>query len=180
MADGAPRVAGAGDAAALRIQRPPIVGVGSVAQSQHPGAGVDLSVGMQQRVGLARAFANEPDILLMDEPFGSLDAQTRLRMQELLLSIWSENRKTVVFVTHDIEEALLLADRILLLSPRPAAVREVIPVNLPRPRGHEILTKPACVQLKTRIMESLFSPLEGKCEDRKPIKPVGCDKRPIP
>jgi NitT/TauT family transport system ATP-binding protein len=116
----------------------------------------ELSVGMQQRVGLARAFANDPGILLMDEPFGSLDAQTRLRMQELLLSIWSEHRKTVLFVTHDIEEAILLSDRVLMLSSRPARVHEEIVIDLPRPRTHATLTQPACVALRTRIMKSLF------------------------
>jgi NitT/TauT family transport system ATP-binding protein len=116
----------------------------------------ELSVGMQQRVGLARAFANDPGILLMDEPFGSLDAQTRLRMQELLLSIWSEDKKTVLFVTHDIEEAILLSDRVLILSARPARVRDEIVVDLPRPRTHETLTQAACVALRTRIMMSLF------------------------
>ncbi len=116
----------------------------------------DLSVGMQQRVGLARAFANDPSILLMDEPFGSLDAQTRLRMQELLLTIWSEHKKTVLFVTHDIEEAILLSDRVLILSARPARVREEIVIDLPRPRTYETLTQPACVALRTMIMKSLF------------------------
>ena len=119
----------------------------------------ELSVGMQQRVGLARAFANDPGILLMDEPFGSLDAQTRLRMQELLLSIWSEHRKTVLFVTHDIEEAILLSDRVVILSSRPARVHEEIKIDLPRPRTHETLTQPSCVALRTRIMRSLFDPL---------------------
>jgi NitT/TauT family transport system ATP-binding protein len=116
----------------------------------------ELSVGMQQRVGLARAFANDPGILLMDEPFGSLDAQTRLRMQELLLSIWSEHKKTVLFVTHDIEEAILLSDRVLIMSSRPARVHEEIVIDLPRPRTHETLTQLAYVALRTRIMRSLF------------------------
>lgn len=116
----------------------------------------ELSVGMQQRVGLARAFANDPEILLMDEPFGSLDAQTRLRMQDLLLSIWNQDRKTVIFVTHDIDEAILLSDRILLLSPRPATVVEMITIDLPRPRNHLVLTSPECVRLKEKIMSLLF------------------------
>ena len=119
----------------------------------------ELSVGMQQRVGLARAFANDPEILLMDEPFGSLDAQTRLRMQDLLLSIWSRHRRTVVFVTHDIDEGILLADRILLLSPRPAAVMETMAIDLPRPRDHLVLTNPECVRLKEKIMSLLH--IEG-------------------
>jgi NitT/TauT family transport system ATP-binding protein len=91
-----------------------------------------------------------------DEPFGSLDAQTRLRMQELLLAIWSEHKKTVLFVTHDIEEAILLSERVLILSSRPAQVREEIVIDLPRPRTHETLTQPACMALRTRIMKSLF------------------------
>lgn len=93
-----------------------------------------LSGGMRQRVGIARAFLAEPDILLMDEPFGALDAQTRLILQEELLSIWREQQKTVVYVTHDIEEAILLGDRVLVLSGRPAHIRADIPISLPRPR----------------------------------------------
>lgn len=94
-----------------------------------------LSGGMQQRVGLARALATGADILLMDEPFGSIDAQTRELMQEELMRLWQEERKTVVFVTHDLDEAVSLADRVLLLSRGPGKVRESIPVNLPRPRS---------------------------------------------
>ncbi len=94
----------------------------------------ELSGGMQQRVNLARALAVDPEILLMDEPFASLDAQTRESMQGELLSIWEHTRKTVVFVTHDIAEAIYLADRVIVLTARPGRVKEVIPVELPRPR----------------------------------------------
>lgn len=93
-----------------------------------------LSGGMQQRVGLARALATEPDILLMDEPFGAIDAQTRELMQEELMRLWDEAHRTVIFVTHDLDEAVMLADRVLLLSTGPGRVRESVPVDLPRPR----------------------------------------------
>ena len=93
-----------------------------------------LSGGMQQRVGLARALSTGADILLMDEPFGAIDAQTRELMQEELLRIWEEERKTVVFITHDLDEAVLLADRVLLMSRGLGQVREIMPVDLPHPR----------------------------------------------
>ena len=94
-----------------------------------------LSGGMQQRVGIARALSTGADILLMDEPFGAIDAQTREFMQEELMRIWQEERKTVIFITHDLDEAVLLADRVLLMSRGPGRIRELIDVNLPRPRA---------------------------------------------
>jgi NitT/TauT family transport system ATP-binding protein len=108
---------------------------------------------MQQRVGLARALANDPSFVLMDEPFGSLDAQTRLMMQELLLQIWDEAEKTVVFVTHDVDEAIFLADRIVVLTARPATVKEEVAVTLPRPRSYEIVTSAKYVDLKKSLLE---------------------------
>jgi ABC-type nitrate/sulfonate/bicarbonate transport system ATPase subunit len=108
---------------------------------------------MQQRVGLVRALANDPSFVLMDEPFGSLDAQTRLMMQELLLQIWDEAEKTVVFVTHDVDEAIFLADRIVVLTARPATVKEEVAVTLPRPRSYEIVTSAKYVDLKKSLLE---------------------------
>lgn len=116
-----------------------------------------LSAGMQQRVGLARAYANDPDILLMDEPFGSLDAQTASQMRELLLRVWSENRKTVVFITHDIEEAIRLGDRILVFSPRPGQVKASFDVDLPRPRPEQLYSDPRYLELRDKITRCLIS-----------------------
>ncbi|OMP66106.1 ABC transporter ATP-binding protein [Domibacillus epiphyticus] len=97
----------------------------------------ELSGGMKQRVSIARAFANDPEILLMDEPFGALDEQNRYILQEELLSIWSETKKTVLFITHSIDEALYLSDRVLLMSAQPGKIMEEIKVDLPRPRKLE-------------------------------------------
>lgn len=116
-----------------------------------------LSGGMQQRTAIARALANDPKILLLDEPFGALDNQTRVLMQEMLLGIWERDQKTVLFVTHDIEEAIFLGSRVLVMSARPGRIKADIPVTLPHPRSYKIKTSPEFVQLKERLVEEIRS-----------------------
>ena len=114
-----------------------------------------LSGGMKQRVGIARALANDPEVLLMDEPLAALDAQTRAIMQEELLRIWATLGKTVIYVTHSLEEALLLGDRVVLLTARPGRVNQVFPVDLGRPRGLEVRASPAYGALLEKIWSQL-------------------------
>ncbi|MDO9709688.1 ABC transporter ATP-binding protein [Paracraurococcus lichenis] len=114
-----------------------------------------LSGGMQQRCALARALANDPEILLLDEPFGALDHQTRELMQELLLEIWQQDRKTVLFVTHDIDEAVFLANRVLVMSARPGRIKAEVPVPLPYPREWTVKTTPDFAALKARLMAEI-------------------------
>jgi NitT/TauT family transport system ATP-binding protein len=112
-----------------------------------------LSGGMQQRVAIARAMANKPKILLMDEPFGALDAQTRTVMQENLLDLWEKTRTTIVFVTHDIEEAIFLADRVLVMSVGPGRILAEIDIDLLRPRRDEVLAQPQYLSLKKQCLD---------------------------
>ena len=114
-----------------------------------------LSGGMQQRTAIARALANGPRILLMDEPFGALDHQTRELMQELLLGIWESERKTVLFVTHDIEEAIFLASRVVVMTARPGRIKADVAIDLPHPRHYTIKTSPEFSALKARLTEEI-------------------------
>ena len=136
-----------------------------------------LSGGMQQRVEIARVLINKPRLLLMDEPFGALDAQTRLKMQTLLLDIWNRIRTTVVFVTHDIDEALFLADRILVMSPRPGRIIEDLKVNFTRPRTTELVTTPEFMRLKRHCLE-LLNHEEGRQLPR--LSPLGLPEEEQP
>ncbi|CAN7270772.1 ABC transporter ATP-binding protein [Acidovorax delafieldii] len=114
-----------------------------------------LSGGMQQRTAIARALANDPKILLMDEPFGALDNQTRVLMQELLLGIWEAERKTVLFVTHDIDEAIFMANRVAVFSARPGRIKTELTVDLPHPRHYTIKTSPEFMDLKAHLTEEI-------------------------
>ena len=146
-----PRMHGRSDAEANDIADGllEMVGLSAFAESRPQ----TLSGGMQQRTAIARALANTPSVLLMDEPFGALDAQTRLMMQESLLQIWGEVRPTVVFVTHDIDEAIFLADRIVVMSASPGRIIREITVDLPRPRAAEMTLDAAFVALKRQCMD---------------------------
>jgi NitT/TauT family transport system ATP-binding protein len=114
-----------------------------------------LSGGMQQRTALARALANDPKILLLDEPFGALDNQTRALMQELLLGIWEADRKTVLFVTHDIDESIFLANRVVVMSARPGHIKCDLAIDLPHPRQYTIKTTPEFAAYKARLTEEI-------------------------
>jgi NitT/TauT family transport system ATP-binding protein len=115
----------------------------------------ELSGGMKQRVGLARALATEPDVLLMDEPFAALDAQTRDLMQTELLQIWERTRKTVLFVTHSIEEAVYLSDRVIVMTARPGKTKAVLSIPLPRPRDYEMRLTAEFNEIKSHIWDTI-------------------------
>jgi ABC-type nitrate/sulfonate/bicarbonate transport system ATPase subunit len=114
-----------------------------------------LSGGMQQRTALARALANDPKILLLDEPFGALDNQTRALMQELLLGIWEADRKTVLFVTHDIDEAIFMANRVAVMSARPGHIKSDVRIDLPHPRHYTMKTSPEFSRYKAELTEEI-------------------------
>ena len=116
----------------------------------------ELSGGMKQRVAIARAYAVNPSILLMDEPFGALDAQTRTQLQTELLKTWEEEKKTCFFITHDVEEAILLASRVVVMSARPGRIKEVIDIDIPYPRNQETKMLPRFTELKNYIWQNVY------------------------
>ena len=119
-----------------------------------------LSGGMMQRVAIARALANDPQILLMDEPFGALDSQTRLQMQQLLLRVWGNSKKTVLFVTHDIDEAILLGDRVYVMGARPGRIKQILDVLIERPRNLDMVMERSFIEMKREIFGLLHDDLE--------------------
>ncbi|MDS7935885.1 ABC transporter ATP-binding protein [Acinetobacter sp. V91_7] len=135
----------------------------------------ELSGGMQQRVEIARVLINEPRILLMDEPFGALDAQTRLKMQMLLLDIWQEIKTSVLFITHDIDEALFLADRVLIMSHRPGRIIEEINLDFERPRDIELVTSSEFTTIKKHCMQTLKEATQQ--EELSRLNPLGLGKK---
>lgn len=140
-----------GEARAVAKRFVEMVGLEGFAES-YP---LELSGGMQQRVNLARALAVDPEVLLLDEPFAALDAQTRETMQHELLRIWNQTRKTAVFITHDIVEAVYLADRVIVFTARPGRVKEILKVDIPRPRDLRVKRDPHFVEIERRIWESI-------------------------
>jgi NitT/TauT family transport system ATP-binding protein len=122
----------------------------------------ELSGGMKQRVAIARALANDPRVLLMDEPFGALDALTRAGAQRFLTQIWEQHRRTIVFVTHDIDEAIYLGDTVFVMSPRPGRVKEIVDVDIPRPRSLDDVATQRFAELKHRILSLIFADVDAE------------------
>lgn len=116
----------------------------------------ELSGGMKQRVAIARAYAANPSVLLMDEPFGALDAQTRTQLQEELLRTWDNEQKTCFFITHDVEEAILLGQKVVIMSARPGRIKEIVPIHIPYPRNQETRMTDAFLKVKNYIWEQVY------------------------
>jgi ABC-type nitrate/sulfonate/bicarbonate transport system ATPase subunit len=117
---------------------------------------------MRQRVQIARVLVASPDVILMDEPFGSLDAQTRIIMHEVLLRLWAEYKPTIFFITHDVEEALILGDHVYVMSRRPGRLKAKIEVPFPRPRGYQLIGDPAFAALRAKVVTMLREEWETK------------------
>jgi len=149
-----PRMAGLQQSDYLPRARELLANVGLAGFDKH--RTYELSGGMRQRVAIARAWIMQPDILLMDEPFGALDAQTRLMMQEMLVAMWEKARTTTLFVTHDIDEAMFIADRICIMTARPGGVRSVVDIPFARPRNYEAMVEEAAFgSIKRRIVHEV-------------------------
>lgn len=116
----------------------------------------ELSGGMKQRVAIARAYAANPEVLLMDEPFGALDAQTRTQLQTELLATWEKEKKTCFFITHDVDEAIILAQKVIIMSARPGRIKEIVDINIPYPRTQETKMAPEFIELKNRIWSEVY------------------------
>lgn len=116
----------------------------------------ELSGGMKQRVAIARAYAGNPEVLLMDEPFGALDAQTRTQLQQELLDMWEKERKTCFFITHDVDEALILGQRVVIMSARPGRIKSILPVDIPYPRDQRTKMSERYLELKNHIWEQVY------------------------
>jgi NitT/TauT family transport system ATP-binding protein len=141
------------DARAIADEHLALVGLSDFADV-HPSR---LSGGMKQRVAIARALSYRPKMLLMDEPFGALDALTRRHMQELLARIWERHRLTVLFVTHDVEEAVYMSDRVAVMTNRPGRIKSIVPIDLPRPRSFEMIATPAFIECQRRVLNDIRS-----------------------
>ncbi len=140
----------------------------------HP---AELSGGMKQKVAIARALANDPEVIVMDEPFASLDAQTRLLLREELLSIWEKHKKTVILVTHNIEEAVMLCDRVAVMSASPGVIKSVVTVDLPRPRGFKSMTNPDFVRCLDKIWDLLRYEVDRAMKENHPSR---VEEQPAP
>ncbi|MCI1674166.1 MAG: ABC transporter ATP-binding protein [Bifidobacterium tibiigranuli] len=116
-----------------------------------------MSGGMRQRAAFLRTLMFNKDVLLLDEPFGALDSQTRFSMQQWLLNVWNDQRRTILFITHDVEEAVFLADRVVVMSPRPGKVEKIIPIELERPRERGILTSQSFISYKRQILDLIYN-----------------------
>lgn len=116
----------------------------------------ELSGGMKQRVAIARAYAADPEVLLLDEPFGALDAQTRVQLQTELLNTWEQEKKTCFFITHDVDEAIILAQRVIIMSARPGRIKRIVPIDIPYPRTQETKSDPCFLELKAEIWNEVY------------------------
>ncbi|MGI4838120.1 MAG: ABC transporter ATP-binding protein [Janthinobacterium lividum] len=131
----------------------------------------ELSGGMRQRVAIARSLAYQPDVLLMDEPFAALDAQTRENLQDELLRIWESYKKTIVFITHSLDEAIFLSDRVAVMTQRPGRIKEIFDIDLPRPRAPGLRNTHAFVELRQRAWEALRDEVSHGADSREPTPP---------